>query len=112
MPSTNDAPHVDATIAPLAALYEEHQLSATPMQRLANRVTASLGRPPVLAAILALVILWIAGNYVASLFGSSALEEAPFPDLGFVATIAALLVALLILTTQRHEDELAEKRPG
>ncbi len=39
-----------------------------------------------------------------------ALEEFPFPDLGFIATIAALLVALLILTTQRHEEELAESR--
>jgi uncharacterized membrane protein len=41
---------------------------------------------------------------------STALEEFPFPDLGFIATIAALLVALLILTTQRHEEELAESR--
>jgi uncharacterized membrane protein len=42
--------------------------------------------------------------------GSPALEEFPFPDLGFIATISALLVALLILTTQRHEEELAESR--
>ena len=35
----------------------------------------------------------------------------PFPDLGFIATIGALLVALLILTPQRrHEEELAESR--
>jgi len=36
------------------------------------------------------------GNYVARLTGSRALEEFPFPDLAFVAAIAALLVALLI----------------
>ncbi len=37
-----------------------------------------------------------------------ALKEFPFPDLGFIATVCALLVALLILTTQRHDEELTE----
>ena len=55
-------------------------------------------------------LVWVAGNYVARALGSTALEEFPFPDLGFLATIAALLVALLILTTQRHGEELAERR--
>ena len=50
------------------------------------------------------------GNYVARATGSVALEEFPFPDLGFSATIGVLLVALLILTTQRHKEELAENR--
>ena len=50
------------------------------------------------------------GNYVARATGSVALEKFPFPDLGFIATIGALLVALLILTTHRHEEELAESR--
>ena len=50
------------------------------------------------------------GNYATSRLGWSALEEFPFPDLAFFATIAALVVALLILTTQRHEQTLADKR--
>ena len=56
------------------------------------------------------MIAWVVGNYAARLMGSTALEEFPFPDLGFLVTIAALIVALLILTTQRHEEELADKR--
>lgn len=39
------------------------------------------------------------GNIAARLFGSHALDEFPFPDLTFVATTAAFLIALLILTT-------------
>ena len=52
----------------------------------------------------------MSGNYAARRFGITALEEFPFPDLAFVATVAALLIALLILTTQRHQDQLAERR--
>ena len=80
------------------------------MQRFANRLTAALGRPGALAATVALVIAWTIGNTVAHALGSPALEEFPFPDLGFLATVTALLVALLILTTQRHDEELAERR--
>jgi uncharacterized membrane protein len=80
------------------------------VQRLANRITLTLGRPISLVIIFGIAIAWVIGNYVARATGSVALEEFPFPDLGFIATIGALLVALLILTTQRHEEELAESR--
>lgn len=106
----NEGDHVETTVQQIADLYEEQGRSAAPIQKLANRVTAALGRPFALAIILGIVIVWIAGNYTAHLLGSTALEEFPFPDLALVATIAALLVALLILTTQRHEEELAERR--
>ena len=63
-----------------------------------------------MAIVLVLVIFWMIGNYVAERAGVHALEEAPFPELGLILTVVALLVALLILTTQRHEQALAEKR--
>ena len=50
------------------------------------------------------------GNYVATRLGLGALEEFPFPNLAFAATVAALLIALAILTTQQHQDQLAERR--
>ena len=79
-------------------------------QLLANRVTAALGRPAALAVILVAMLGWMIGNYAATRLGLTALEAFPYPDLAFIATVAALLVALLILTTQRHEQELADKR--
>ena len=104
------AGHEEATVRQLAELYDQHEQSVTPVQRFANQATAALGRPLTLVIIIGLVIAWIVGNYVARLMGSTAFEEFPFPDLGFLVTIAALMVALLILTTQRHEEELADKR--
>ncbi len=108
--SEPDRDEADASVAQLALLYERHQERTGPVQRFANRLTAGLGRPGSLAVIVTLMVAWTIGNTAARFMGSRALEEFPFPDLDFIATIAALLVALLILTTQRHEEELAERR--
>ena len=105
-----DEDHVEVTVQQLAELYSEHQQAAPRIQRVANRITAALARPAMLTFITALVLAWIAGNTVAEMVGSPALERFPFPDLGLVVAVAALLIALLILSTQRHEEELAEKR--
>ena len=102
--------HVEETVEQLRRLYDEHQRNTSNIQRAANRVTAALGRPVALLVIFGLVLTWMTGNYVAHALGSTALEQFPFPDLGFIATVAALLVALLILTTQRHGEDLAERR--
>ena len=63
-----------------------------------------------MVAIGLFVILWITGNHLAKRIGGAAFEEFPFPELGLLATIAAVIIALLILTTQRHADELADRR--
>ncbi|WP_174297908.1 DUF1003 domain-containing protein [Sphingomonas bacterium] len=100
----------DETVDQLARLYDRHDQRTTRVQRLANRVTATLGLPLSLVVISGLAIAWIVGNYAARLLGSPALEQFPFPHLEFISTVSALLVALLILTTQRHGEELAESR--
>ena len=102
--------HVEETVAQLRRMYEEHARQTSRIQLIANRLTAALGRPVALLLIVGSVLVWVLGNYLAHMLGSVALERFPFPDLAFIATIAALLVALLILTTQRHQDDLAERR--
>ncbi len=100
----------EQSVARLAELHRSHERSTTGIQRAANRVTAALGRPATLAVVLLTVVGWMCGNYVATRLGVGALEEFPFPDLAFAATVAALLIALSILTTQQHQDQLAERR--
>ena len=104
------SPDLDDSIEHIAALQRQHELSTTATQRMANWVTAKLGRPGTLTVIVLMMIVWMCGNYGVHRLGASALEEFPFPDLAFVATIAALLIALLILTTQQHENQLADRR--
>lgn len=101
---------IKETVEGLAELHRQHERSTTRMQRAANRVTSALGRPAAVALIILLIVGWILGNYLALRLGVQALEEFPYPQLAFIATIAAVLIALLILTTQRHQDQLAERR--
>lgn len=102
--------HVAATVEQLSRLYDEHERETSRIQRLANNFTARLAEPIVLIAVMGLMMAWIVGNLVARPVGWAPLDEFPFPSLEFIATVTALLVALLILTTQRSQDELADRR--
>lgn len=107
---SSSPPDVEDSVEHLAELHRQHEQSTSRIQRGANRATSFLGRPGTLGVITLMIIVWMSGNYVARRLGMTAFEEFPFPDLAFIATIAAVLVALLILTTQRHQDQLAERR--
>lgn len=103
-------PETEQSVVHLAQLHRSHDQSTTAIQRGANRITASLGRPATLAVVLLLIFGWMFGNYIAHQMGVQPLEAFPFPDLAFIATLAAVLIALAILTTQQHQDQLAERR--
>lgn len=107
---SDDAQGQAQSVAHLAELHRSHEQATPAIQRVANKLTSRLGRPGTLAIVLLLILGWMCGNYVAKRLGVQALEEFPFPDLAFVATIAAVLIALAILTTQQHQDQLAERR--
>ena len=110
MASNAKTDHAGETIQQLVQLHESHERRATSLQRFANRVTGILSRPASFAVTILLAAGWIAGNHLVARLGVRPTEQLPFPDLELAATIAALLVALLILTTQRHEQDLADKR--
>jgi uncharacterized membrane protein len=54
--------------------------------------------------------LWIIGNLAAEKAGYAPLDRVTFAGLELTSTIAALLLAVLILTSQRRDDRLAERR--
>ena len=96
---------LDATVDELAQLFEERHRSVGWVQRIANRSTRTLGRPGSLGIVISIIFLWIGGNQAARSLGLHAIEGPPFPILELIATLAALLTTLLILTTQRHEEQ-------
>lgn len=95
------------SIDQLAEFHLEHHRHATLMQRGIDGVTERLGRP---AVVIALVVLTGAWLVFAALRGGGRVDQPAFAWLELAATLAALLVALLILVTQRREDQLAERR--
>lgn len=100
----------DDSIDHLRAMHQRHLDEASNLQRFADHTTRLLGRPAAFAVIALVIVVWLAANYELNRHGYPALDPPPFVELEVAATLAGLGIALLILTTQRHEDELAEKR--
>ena len=102
--------HIEETIRSIAELHAEHHRAATPIQRTVDRLTAFVGRPRFIGLVTVGATVWIVANAVAPLFGLPALDPPPFAWLDGAVSLGALYIALLILTTQRRQDQLAQHR--
>jgi uncharacterized membrane protein len=94
----------------ISRLYSEHRERAARLERDAARLTRFIGRPSFLIGIGLAVLVWVAANGLAALGGWHPIDPPPFGLLQSVASVAALFVTVLILSTQRREDELADRR--
>jgi uncharacterized membrane protein len=90
-----------------AQLRAEHKQETSALQRGVDNLTALVGQPRFVALLAALVVAWVLANLVAAGLGFKPADPPPFPWLQAAASTGALLVAALILTTQRREDQLA-----
>ena len=80
------------------------------MQRAVDRVTGVIGRPESIVYIVVGIGLWIVGNLLAIRQGFRPVDAPPFAWLQGALAASAVLIATLILTTQRREDQLAGHR--
>ncbi len=103
-------PHIAETVQAITDLHSDHHRSATGAERFVDRVTGWIGRPAFLIALLLVVVAWIAGNVLAERAGVTPLDSPPFDLTDLVLTFTALLIAVLILTSQRRADRLAHLR--
>ena len=100
--------HIEDTVRATAQLHAEHHREATPSQRGVDRITAAVGRPSFALLILAVVALWILINLLGE--PDIRFDPPPFNGLSAFASVAALVMTVLILTTQRRQDRLGERR--
>jgi uncharacterized membrane protein len=96
--------HIEETIRSIARLHGEHHQNATPLQRAVDRITALLGRPTAIAAG------WITLNLLAAALGYRPIDPPPFSGLGGAVSLVSLYIVVLILATQRRENQLAQLR--
>lgn len=89
----------------LAQFHAQHYRTSSSLQRAMDRVTETLGRPTL--AVFAIAALVLAVAFAAM---SHSTDRALFEILEFAATLAGIGLALLILVTQRREDQLAENQ--
>jgi uncharacterized membrane protein len=102
--------HIEETIQAIARLQAEHRRSATPLQHAVERLTAFIGRTTFVGGLTVVLLLWVGGNILAHRLGLPVLDAPPFNWLQAAAGILALYITVLILSTQRRENELSELR--
>src|SRR6202012_5268356 len=94
----------------IALLHAEHHRNATAAERLVDKATAMVSRPAFIALAAGVVAFWGALNLMLPLWGRHPFDAAPFPWLMDGVAIVALLIASLIVTTQRRANKLADLR--
>jgi uncharacterized membrane protein len=102
--------HIDEIVHSIGKFRKDHYENAAPIQRSVNRLTAWISRPSFVGILLIAIASWIAFNVLTVVSGHTPIDPPPFYWLEDFGTLAALCIAALILTTQRHADELAEHR--
>ena len=109
-PASALPPNFDETVQAVARFRASHYDDATLMQRTVNLLTGRLSRPGFVGVLTLLIALWLALNVAMIWMGRKPIDAPPFYWLQGTVAIAALYMAALILTTQRHADQLAQYR--
>ncbi len=103
-------PHVAETIQSIALLHAEHHRKSTLAERIVDQLTLFVGRPAFLLALLAAAFLWMVANMTILLGGGVPLDPPPFPWMELFLTVTALIIAVMILTSQSRADRFANLR--
>jgi uncharacterized membrane protein len=109
-PGTNFPDHVGKAVRSVSQLHSEHRGKTTNSQRAVNRIAALMGRPWFIALVGFIVAAWMAANLMAGRFGAEAIDPPPFAWLEVAATLFSLVLVVLLLVAQKHEDELNAHR--
>lgn len=99
-------PHGVAT----GVLRRNHERDTSRLQHGVDRLTAIVGWPGLSPLLVVLGAGWMIANGLADRFGRVPWDPPPFPGLQAAMGAAAVLVAVLVLTTQRREAELSSQR--
>ena len=104
------AEHVPETVRSIAELRADHRRRSTPLQQIADRFIRFFGQPGTLVVLTVCVAAWIGGNLVALHQGWQVLDAPPFFWLEGFVSLFSLYLVILVLASQRREDELEQRR--
>jgi uncharacterized membrane protein len=103
-------PHIAETIQAIALLHEEHHRKSTLAERIVDQATTIVGRPTFLVALIMAAIAWVIVNSAFFLRDQPTLDPPPFAWMEVLLTAMALVIAIMILTSQRRADRFANLR--
>lgn len=102
--------HVEDTIESTARVRAAQLGDTSPLRNRIGKLTGVLGRPAFLGAVVAGMLAWIVINIIVQRLGFRAADAPPFVWMQTVTSGLALLVTILILSTQQRDDVIAERR--
>jgi uncharacterized membrane protein len=102
--------HVEETIRSIARLHAEHHGADSTPQRVIDRLTGLVGRPSFIGALLLAIVAWIGLNLLATALGYRTIDRPPFVWLNSAMSLVSLMMVVLILGSQRHEEQIAQHR--
>ena len=102
--------HIEESIRSIAQFHADYHENATALQRAVDRMTARLSRPRFIGVITVIVISWISLNLLTAALGGHPIDPPPFPWLEGAVSLVSLYMVVLILATQRREDQLTQRR--
>lgn len=91
----------------VAEVHQQHYRDASWLQRSIDWLTERLGRPVIVIVLVLGLAAW--ATYAAIATGGG-VDKPAFAWLELFGTLSALVIAVLILVTQRREDQLADRR--
>jgi len=95
----------------VASIRARAELRLDKHQRMMEVLTAALGRPRTVYAVLALVVGWVVFNAIAPrALGWRSIDPPPFFWLQGIVTLSALLMTTLVLITANRQTRNAEER--
>lgn len=101
---------LDQDIETIVAMRMHVERKVSRHQRMIEKVTSALGRPLSVYLILLFIALWIIVNISHRFLGLAFFDAPPFPWLQDIASLSALLMTAVILTTQNRQARLSEQR--
>ena len=101
--------NVDENVQAIARLHATHARSATPAERIVERLVAFLGRPAFAGLLTLFAVVWIGANLW---LGRSrqAFDPPPFSLLDIILALMAVYMTVVILIVQRRAQLLGDHR--
>jgi uncharacterized membrane protein len=100
----------DETVETMAQKYADHYRRAHPIQKIVTNVAAIVGHPASVGVLTLLIFGWIGVNFYLEATGRQPFDPPPFYYLSAFASVCALYLTAMILSAQRHDDELSMRR--
>jgi uncharacterized membrane protein len=105
----NRPPHLDENIDSVLEVQKRDWEQRPRSQRIVERVSRYIGRPVYLAALVSVVVAWIAANSLLPRWGRAPFDPFPYPLLDGILTLLALISTTIVLIVQNRQARLEQQ---